>query len=232
MYTLGPVSGSHLNPAVTLGAFLSGQALPSKPASTARPKCCDHLHVSGRIGRAKLGGVNSERSLGFDVRRHSPVDGLGLADRIWPCYDEAFGDFSDFETWRDDLFARHATRSGYRLVVATEGATVAGFSWGYIGERGQYWTDLAYDALPGPVADEWVGGHFEFVELAVAPKFRRRGLGRRLHDTLLDGIGQRALLSTTDDPADPAVQLYLNSGWRKLGLLRPGTQIMGRLAPQ
>ena len=166
----------------------------------------------------------------FDVRRYDATAGVGLADRIWPCYDEVFGDFDDFGTWRDDMFGRHATRSGYRLVVATEGTAIAGFSWGYVGERGQYWSDLVADALPRSVAEEWVGGHFEFVELAVAPKYRCHGLGRRLHDTLLDGISQRALLSTTDDPADAAVRLYLGSGWRKLGDLRPGTQVMGLAA--
>lgn len=166
----------------------------------------------------------------FDVRRYGPVDGAGLAHRIWPCYDEVFGDFSDFDTWHADMFARHASRGGYRLVVATAGEAVAGFSWGYIGERGQYWADLVAGALPPNVPGEWVGGHFEFVELAVAPKFRRHGLGRRLHDTLLDGVRQQALLSTTDDLTDPAVRLYLSSGWRKLGVLRPGTQVMGRPA--
>jgi ribosomal protein S18 acetylase RimI-like enzyme len=164
----------------------------------------------------------------FEVRGYGPVAGVELAQRIWPCYDEVFGDFSDFETWRADMFARHATRGGYRLIVVTDGTVVAGFSWGYIGERGQYWADLVAGALPGRVAEEWVGGHFEFVELAVSPKYRHHGLGRRLHDALLDGVSQKALLSTTDDPADPAVRLYLSSGWRKLGLLRPGTQVMGR----
>jgi ribosomal protein S18 acetylase RimI-like enzyme len=166
----------------------------------------------------------------FDVQCYGATAAATLADRLWPVYDEVFGDFDDFSTWRDDMFARHATRNGYRLVVATEGPAIAGFSWGYVGERGQYWSDLVADALPGSVADEWVGGHFEFVELAVAPKYRRRGLGRRLHNALLDGISQRALLSTTDDPADAAVQLYLGSGWRKLGVLRAGTQVMGRAA--
>jgi ribosomal protein S18 acetylase RimI-like enzyme len=37
------------------------------------------------------------------------------------------------------------------------------------------------------VTDEWVGGHFEFVELAVAPKYRRHGLGRRLCQLLMPG---------------------------------------------
>ena len=172
--------------------------------------------------------VMSEQMPQFDVRIYGPEATGELAGGIWSCYDKVFGDFSDFETWRSDMFGRHATRSGYRLVVATDGTAVAGFSWGYIGERGQYWADLAAGALPSRVADEWVGGHFEFVELAVLLKHRRHGLGRRLHDTLIDGVGQKALLSTTDDPTDPAVRLYLSSGWRKLGLLRPGTQVMGR----
>ena len=44
---------------------------------------------------------------------------------------------------------------------------------------------------------------------------------------MLDGITRRCLLSTADDPADPAVRLYLGRGWRRLGLLRPGTQVLG-----
>ena len=163
----------------------------------------------------------------FAIRRYGP-EGAGLAAAVWPCYQEAFGDFDDFETWRADLFARHAARDGYRLVIAADGPAVAGFSWGYTGQRGQYWTDLVGAALPAAVADEWVGGHFEFVELAVAPRYRRRGLGRTMHDTLLAGITQRCLLSTADDSADPAVRLYLGRGWRRLGLLRPGAQVMGR----
>ncbi len=42
------------------------------------------------------------------------------------------------------------------------------------------------------------------------------------------GIGGRCLLSTADDTADPAVRLYLSSGWRRLGALRAGVQVMGR----
>lgn len=177
-----------------------------------------------------MSAVMSEQMPRLHVLHYGQSAGVELADQVWPCYDEVFGDFSDFAAWRTDMFARHATRSGYRLMVAAEDATVAGFSWGYLGERGQYWADLVADALPDRTADEWVGGHFEFVTLGVAPKYRRRGLGRCLHDALLDGVTQKALLSTADDPADPAVRLYLSSGWRKLGLLRPGTQVMSRPA--
>ncbi len=165
-----------------------------------------------------------------DVRLYRPPATEGLADRIWPCYQAVFGDFDDREAWRRDLFNRHAARAGYRLAVATDGTTTAGFAWGYIGERGQYWTDLVCDVLPADVTARWVGGHFEFVELAVLADYRCRGVGSRLHDLLLRDVRQQCLLSTADDPNDPAVRLYLRHGWQRLGLLSPGFQIMGRPA--
>jgi hypothetical protein len=91
----------------------------------------------------------TEQVLQVEVRSYGAADAPELAARIWPCYDEVFGDFPDFESWRAGMFARHAARSGYRLVVAADGAAIAGFSWGYIGERGQYWADLVAAELPG-----------------------------------------------------------------------------------
>jgi ribosomal protein S18 acetylase RimI-like enzyme len=163
-----------------------------------------------------------------EVQLHDAEAAHGFAERVWRCYQEVFGDFDDLETWRHDLFLRHVARTGYRLAVGLDGNIVAGFAWGYVGERGQYWTDLVCDVLPPDVSNEWAGGHFEFVELAVLPGYRRQGLGLRLHDTLLTGVTQRCLLSTADDLADPAVRLYLRQGWQKLGNLRPDVQVMGR----
>jgi ribosomal protein S18 acetylase RimI-like enzyme len=161
------------------------------------------------------------------IELHGPQTAIGLAQQVWPCYRDVFGDFDDISSWRQELFDRHADREGYRLAVAMDGPVVAGFSWGYVGQRGQYWTDLVCSTLPEAVTRDWVGGHFEFVELAVAPDHRRRGLGLRLHDTLLTGLSGRCLLSTADGPADPAVRLYRGRGWQKLGVLRPGVQVMG-----
>lgn len=176
-----------------------------------------------------MSATRSDPGRDTEIQLHGPNAAGALGDRIWPCYQAVFGDFGDLETWRRDLFDRHAARDGYRLAVAIGGATVAGFAWGYIGQRGQYWTDLVSEVLPAEVAHEWVGGHFEFVELAVLPSYRRHGIGSRLHDTLLAGVSQKCMLSTADDATDPAVQLYLRHGWQQLGILRPGFQVMGRL---
>lgn len=160
------------------------------------------------------------------IRLLGAGDTLALEAGVWPCYDQVIGDFSDYATWRTDLFDRHAGRDGYRLAVALDDDEVIGFAWGYVGQRGQYWTDLVHDALPSKVVARWVGDHFEFVELAVLSGQRGTGPGRALHDRLLDEVTRRCLLSTSDEPGDPAVKLYIRSGWRTLGMLRPGVQVM------
>lgn len=154
-------------------------------------------------------------------------EALALGARVWPCYDAVFGDVPDYDTWRTTLFERHASRDGYRLAAALDGEEVIGFAWGYVGQLGQHWADLVRDALPREVAAQWVGDHFELVELAVAPAHRRHRLGQALHDQLLHDVRRHCLLSTNDDADDPAVRLYTKAGWKKLGNLRPGVQIMG-----
>jgi ribosomal protein S18 acetylase RimI-like enzyme len=163
------------------------------------------------------------------VRSLRGDEALPLAAAVWLCYHQVFGDFADYATWRSELFDRHAARDGYRLVVASDpdDDAVVGFAWGYVGQRGEYWPDRVLAALPPDVGATWVGDHLEVVELAVLPSHRRAGLGQRLHDAVLSGVSRRCLLGTTDDPDDPAVRLYLRSGWRTLGALGPGVQVMG-----
>lgn len=163
-----------------------------------------------------------------EIRLVAGHDALALAEQVWQCYRSVFADTSDYEDWRSGLFERHVGRERFRLVAAVDDGSVVGFSWGYIGQRGQYWSDLAYKALPPDLAADWVGGHFELVELGVLRSSRRTGLGKALHDRVLDGIEEKCLLSTSDDENDPAVRLYVRAGWQRLGLLRPGVQIMGR----
>lgn len=158
----------------------------------------------------------------LEIALHDGAEAAPLHDGILSIWLDAFGPVGP--EWTSSPWNQHRARDVYRLVSAHIDDELVGFAWGYTGQRGQFWTDLVstLDAVR-----DWVGGHFEFVELAVRPEFRGRGVGGALHDALLDGIPHsRALLSTTDDPVDPAVRLYRSRGWVSLSHL-DDHQVMG-----
>ena len=130
----------------------------------------------------------------------------------------------------DEQLPRHAERDGFRLVVVEDGDEAVALGYGYTGERGQWWSDRVAGLAPAGVVDEWLGGHFELVELAVDPAWQRRGLGARAHDLLLEGLPhERALLTTYRDEERPAPRLYRRLGWRPLAELNEDTVLYGRV---
>lgn len=144
---------------------------------------------------------------------------------MWPL---VFAPVDDEDAWRDHFWDQHRTRERFRLVTAEIGDDLAGFAWGYTGQRGQWWADRIAGVL-GAEADAWVGGHWEFVELAVHPEHRRRGLGALLHDALLEGLPhERALLQTDADPDGAGHSLYRGRGWQVIGSLPEGKAVMGK----
>ncbi len=148
-------------------------------------------------------------------------------DAVLAVWTTVFGQVEDPQAWTVSPWDRHRSRAGYRLALAHDDDRLVGFSWGYTGERGQYWSDRIVPEL-GAQADAWVGGHFEFVELAVLPQERGRGIGGQLHDALLAGIDHgRALLESSRDPEDAAVRLYASRGWTRLGAVGDSRQVMG-----
>lgn len=170
-------------------------------------------------------------SLAMDATRVEIFDSAGagaLAEVVAEVWCDAFGPIDNLSEWRETTFDRHRSREAYRLAVASDADGPVGLCWGYIGQRGQFWPDRVLDRL-GQVAEHWVGGHVEFVELAVSGRVRRQGLGGRLHDDLLAALPNRhALLGTSSNPDDPAVRLYRSRGWARLGLLETDAQVMLR----
>ncbi len=110
-----------------------------------------------------------------------------------------------------------------------DGDALLGFTYGYTGEHGQWWTDQVTAAVPSGLADTWLGGHFEIVELAVVPDAQGRGFGTALLESLLLGLPHdRALLTTYVDDR-PAPRLYRRLGWSRLAEgVFDGSDLWGR----
>ena len=65
--------------------------------------------------------------------------------------------------------------------------------------------------------EQWLRpGHFELVELMVRPSARRNGLGRRLHDSILDAANAETAVLSTQVDNEPALALYRGRGWRTI----------------
>jgi ribosomal protein S18 acetylase RimI-like enzyme len=115
----------------------------------------------------------------------------------------------------DEILPRHAGRKGFRFLAArTEDGTLAGFAYGYEGRPGEWWHDRVAEAMTPEQREAWLApGHFEFVELQVAPELEGRGIGGRLHDALLArAAGPTAVLSTQRSN-ERALGFYGRRGW-------------------
>lgn len=160
------------------------------------------------------------------------VDEAGTLE-VWAVYDAAFGDQPDLATWRAAVWDRHVARDGFRLARARTAEGLVGFAYGYTGERGQWWSDRAAEALGPDVAAEWIGGHFELVSIGLVPEARGAGLGGRLLSAVTADLPhERWTLMTTADGTDPARRLYARHGWSVIGPgLAPDRVVMGRRRP-
>ncbi|GAB3945570.1 hypothetical protein GCM10029976_071570 [Kribbella albertanoniae] len=142
---------------------------------------------------------------------------LGIATELGEVFAAAFAgeEHSDATHFATDQLPTHAGRDDFRLVAARD-ESVLGFAYGVTGWPGQWWSDRIAAAIPAELAAEWIGGHFEVVELAVIPEAQGRGLGAALMTALMDGLPHRKALLTTyvDDRAAP--RLYRRLGWQVL----------------
>lgn len=129
---------------------------------------------------------------------------------------------------REAIMDRHAASPGFRGLTALVDGRVAGFTYGFHGEHGQWWHDMVTAALAtrsggssagfggteAPCA--WLDDSFEIAELHVLPPWQGQGIGRSLLLSLAAGRPERtAVLSTADAPTR-ARRLYRGVGFTDL----------------
>jgi ribosomal protein S18 acetylase RimI-like enzyme len=155
---------------------------------------------------------------------------------------------------REAIMERHAASPGFRALTALADGRLAGFTYGFHGQGGQWWHDVVAGALaagprvPLPPADAttpgtpspatgWLDDSYEIAELHVLPRWQGMGIGRSLLLSLASGRPERtAVLSTADAPTR-ARRLYrsvgftdLLTGFRFSGI-EPPYAVMGACLP-
>jgi ribosomal protein S18 acetylase RimI-like enzyme len=152
---------------------------------------------------------------------------------------------------REAIMDRHAASPGFRGLTAQVDGRLAGFTYGFHGENGQWWHDMVAAALAtrsraGVSAGEyagddtpgaWLDDSFEIAELHVMPPWQGKGIGRSLLLSLASGRPERtAVLSTADAPTK-ARRLYRGLGFTDLltdfrfSGSEPPYAVMGALLP-
>ena len=128
---------------------------------------------------------------------------------------------------REAIMERHAASPGFRGLIAQADGELAGFTYGFHGQTGQWWHDMVAAALAtrtsatasaaGSITPgEWLDDSFEVAELHVLPRWQGNGIGRSLLLMVAHGRPERtAVLSTADAPTR-ARRLYRAVGFTDL----------------
>lgn len=147
-------------------------------------------------------------------------------------YLAAYGDASlpeshlDAENFAESTLTRHASRSGFKLVLSRTDGEVSGYGYGFTGKRGQFWSDWLAGTVPTDIVETWVGDHFELVDMVVDPTYRGRGVARLLHDHLLSDLPQERALLATAPGNGAAPRLYEGRGWQIVAAEIDGTKAL------
>ncbi len=156
-----------------------------------------------------------------DVAKVEGVDDGDIREGVIAVYRGAFRarpycrgeeDFKDFA----ESLVRHTDFAGFRMIVARSHSdgSIVGFSYGYDLAPGQWWYEHVAPQLPFGVADLLLDDAFLLTQLAVLPAFQRQGIGRQLHDALLERPTRAKALLSTRQADSPAQRLYRSRGWR------------------
>lgn len=157
-----------------------------------------------------------------------PVEFRAAIGRLVAVYTAAMRPPPRMLSGRESILDRHAASPGFRALVALapgsaeEDSTppvLAGFTYGFHGQPGQWWHDTVAGALATmypPSATTWLADSLEVAELHVLPAYQGHGIGRRLLLSLAAGRPERTAVLSTQDAESRARRLYRSLGFTDL----------------
>jgi GNAT superfamily N-acetyltransferase len=119
-------------------------------------------------------------------------------------------------------FAVQRRQPGFVLAEARNGGYLVGYAAGMpLRPSTSWWRELT-TPLPDAVTAEHPGRTFAVVDLLVRASWRRQGIGRDLHDLILDGRPEERATLTVLPAAAPAQHAFRAWGWRKVARAQAG----------
>jgi GNAT superfamily N-acetyltransferase len=137
-----------------------------------------------------------------------------LALRAEVCGADAAGDGAarQLRVWR--------RQPGFVLAEARHGGYLVAYAAGLpLRPSTSWWKDLT-TPLPADVTTEYPGRTFALAELLVRASWRRQGIGRALHDLILDGRPEERATVTVPPEAAAAQAAFQRWGWRRIARTR------------
>lgn len=136
---------------------------------------------------------------------------------------------------RDDavLFAERfrvqRRQPGFVLAAAHRGGYLVGYAAGMpLRPSTSWWRDLTAP-LSADVTAEYPGRTFALIEMLVRASWRRQGIGRALHELILQGRREERATLTVLPTATAAQSAFHSWGWSKVGRTRaagPGSPLL------
>jgi GNAT superfamily N-acetyltransferase len=149
------------------------------------------------------------------------LDGPGAGEReeeLLALAAEVCGNGDDPEVARRARVRRR--QPGFVLVEARHGGYLVGYASGMPLRPSTSWWRGLTTPLPGDVTTEHAGRTFAVTELLVRASWRRQGIGRELHELLLDGRAEERATLTVAPSAGAAQSAFRSWGWRKIARTR------------
>lgn len=116
--------------------------------------------------------------------------------------------------------SRLATDATFGIATAQTADELVGFAYGYTLRPDTTWWDGFVMPVPEELTTEREGRTFALIDFAVAESWRRHGIGRRLHDTLLTSRHEARATLAVEPAAHEARAVYERWAWRVVGRLR------------
>jgi GNAT superfamily N-acetyltransferase len=107
------------------------------------------------------------------------------------------------------------------ITIAWQDGDLVGFAYGYRLPATHAWWSGFPAPLPDDFVAEWEGRTFTLADFGVERLSRGRGIGRRLHDSLLAGRSEERVVLSVQPTALLTRQIYERWGWHHVGRKGP-----------